>query len=175
VKLTAGGTTVSRPLRIVRDPRLPVTDAELQQQFTLLMRVRDGVSAANDAATRILDLRTQLEPLAGGDAPVARVAAALDKKLGAILDNLVQMRIRNSNDVLSYPVRLNNQIASVGSAVASAEAPPTDQSVAALGELSKDLDAQLLELDRTLEKDLAQLNASLKAAGRLPVKAASRR
>lgn len=172
VRLEADGRSFDQPMEIRRDPRLPWTDADLQRQFDLSIRIRDRVTAAHEAARKILELRRRLAPVTAVSskmaAPIVSAGKALDRDLADILEALVQMRIRDGNDVLSYPIRLNNRIASVGAVVGSADAPPTDQAVAAFDELSKELDVVLARLDG-IGTRLAALNDQLRAAGQTTI------
>src|SRR5256884_9155477 len=49
VKLTVLGKTYTAPLEITPDPRLTVTQADLEKQFALLMKIRDKVTETDDA------------------------------------------------------------------------------------------------------------------------------
>jgi hypothetical protein len=75
-----------------------------------------------------------------------------------VQDELIQMNIRDGNDVLSYPAKLNNLIAAVAPVVAATDAAPTAQSYAVFKELSDRLAAQLTRLDQIMEKDVAAFN-----------------
>ncbi|MEK6610998.1 MAG: glycosyl hydrolase, partial [Gemmatimonadota bacterium] len=61
VRLTVGRWSRTHPFNLLKDPRVTATQADLAQQFALLIRIRDRVGAANDAVTRIRDLKTQLD------------------------------------------------------------------------------------------------------------------
>src|SRR5262249_60247775 len=63
-----------------------------------------------------------------------------------------------SQDPLNYPIRLNNKLASLGDAVASADAAPTDQSYQVYDELAAAIDRELAKLDRVVREDLAAFN-----------------
>src|SRR5262249_58607998 len=60
VRLTVLGKTYSAPLEIEADPRLTVTQADLQKQFDLLLKIRDKVSETDDTINEIRDLREQI-------------------------------------------------------------------------------------------------------------------
>src|SRR5262249_58682386 len=49
LKLTAAGRESTTALEVRKDPRLQVSDADLQKQYELLVKVRDKLTAANDA------------------------------------------------------------------------------------------------------------------------------
>ena len=164
VRLIAGGETRSARLKVVRDPRVAASDDDLRQQFDLLLRIRDAVSAAHTAVNDILRARTDLEAISaraasveGGQALAAR-AGEIDKALEAVQSELIEMRLKTGNDVLSYPVKLNARIASVAPVVASAEFRPTDQSQAVFAELSAELQRQIGRLSQIFDTDVAALN-----------------
>ena len=46
-RLTVGGQELERPFEIRKDPRITATDADLQEQFALMVQIRDRLSEAN--------------------------------------------------------------------------------------------------------------------------------
>lgn len=80
VRLTAGGQALTRPLRVIEDPRVlaaGVTLADLQEQEALSLEVRDALSSA----IRLRDqVRTALKA-AGADAARTGTLRALDARL----------------------------------------------------------------------------------------------
>src|SRR5206468_9818621 len=135
VRLTVGAWSDTRGLSVVKDPRVKATQAELQQQFDLLVRIRDRVSAADDAVQQIRDVKEQIDAAAkrakglpaGKGSGIARAADSLQAKLGAVEEAIYQVRNRSNEDPLNFPIKVNNRLASLGGVVASADAPPTDQ------------------------------------------------
>ena len=85
------------------------------------------------------DLREAIERAAQtpAAASIAAQGNALDDSLAAVQDELVQMNIRNGNDVLSYPAKLNNLIAALAPVVAATDAAPTAQSYEVFDDLSR--------------------------------------
>jgi len=61
VRLTAGDWSQTRSFVLQRDPRVTTSPEDYQRQFDLLIRIRDRVSAANDAVKRIRDVKEQLD------------------------------------------------------------------------------------------------------------------
>ena len=60
VKLEADGSTLTRKLRIVKDPRSEASDADLDEQLDLLLRLREGISETNDAIVELRQVRRQV-------------------------------------------------------------------------------------------------------------------
>ena len=131
------------------------------------MRVRDKVSAANQAVIDIRNLRDQVtERLrkvpARKKVEIQKLADGLLQPLAVVEEEAYQVKNRSGQDPLNYPIRLNNKIAALSGVIESADARPTDQSVEVFNELSAQLDAQLEKMRQTLKTELPRLNAALK-------------
>jgi hypothetical protein len=154
VRLSAGDWSQTRDFELLPDPRLGVSQDDLEAQFALLMRVRDRVSDANEAVTRIRDVKEQLQGVMG------RVEGHADADtLGEIEAEIYQTKNRSRQDPLNFPIRLNNKIAGLTGAVASADARPTDQSYAVFEELSALLQVQLDRLTDIVDTEIPAFNA----------------
>jgi hypothetical protein len=177
VRLKVDGAVVATDSFVVKkDPRANATAADLREQFSLLLKIRDRVSEANDAVKKIRSIRQQLDardPSLGGAAgvPALVLSKALRESIGAIEDSLYQTKNRSSQDPLNFPIRLNNKLSALAGVVGSSDARPTDQSYSVFNTLSAQLDIQLLTLKRSLDTLMPKLNAALGALGLQPVDA----
>jgi photosystem II stability/assembly factor-like uncharacterized protein len=61
VRLTAAGTTLTAPLKVVADPRGDLSAADLQAQTTFALRVRDDISRLTDLVNQVRSVRDQLK------------------------------------------------------------------------------------------------------------------
>ncbi|MCU0618365.1 MAG: hypothetical protein MUF40_00420, partial [Gemmatimonadaceae bacterium] len=166
IRLVANGQEETRPLEVRLDPNLRgVTVADLAEQQRLALRIRDKVSAANDAVVRIRTLRSRIaqrlaEPSASS--ALRRRGAATAAALLTVEDSLYQYRNRAGQDPLNFPIRLNNRLASLGRSVQTGDARPTAGAYTVFEELSGELDAVLARLDALVAGDVT---AFFKAAG----------
>ncbi len=164
VRLTAAGQTQSQPLEVRKDPRLATSDADYAKQQELLLKIRDELTAAHDAISRLRAVRDQAKTAAErakgspSEQPVQEASDALAKKLTAVEEALYQTKNRSSQDPLNYPIRLNNKLAALAGSIASADAAPTEQAYAVHEELKARLDAELQTLDRALAEDVPAFN-----------------
>jgi photosystem II stability/assembly factor-like uncharacterized protein len=167
VRLTVGSETQSQPLIIRGDPRSPATPAAYAAQFALALRIRDRLSAANDAVKTIRNVAYQVQ-MDSTDAPTGfvEIAAPFVVRIHAIEGELYQVQNRSGQDPLNFPIRLNNEIAALAGTVSSANGRPTAPTYAVFETLSAELDAQLTALKTVLATDLPKINAVLRAAGR---------
>ena len=170
VRLAAGDWSQTQSFVLTRDPRVATTQEDYQKQFDLLLRIRDRVTAANDAVKRIRDVKEQMDGAAtrarglAGDAGkrIAQQADSIKARLGAIEAEIYQVKNRSSQDPLNYPIRLNNKLAALAGVVGSADAAPTDQSTRVFDELSAALQVQLDRLKAVLEADVPAFNKLVK-------------
>ena len=170
IRVTANGETKSRDFTVALDPRLKaagISEADLREQFTLSMRVRDKVSEANQAVIDIRNLRDQINQRLQKVPPrkkveIQKLADGLMQPLTAVEEEAYQVKTRSGQDPLNYPIRLNNKIAALSGVIESADSKPTDQSVEVFNELAAQLDAQLQKMRETLKTELPRLNAALK-------------
>ncbi|HET7230128.1 MAG TPA: hypothetical protein VFJ16_09010 [Longimicrobium sp.] len=166
VRLSVDGRPAgTEDFRVVTDPRLSPSEADLRAQFALAMQVREKTSAANRGVLLIRGIRQQVdERLARTQDPAIRAAAdALKQRLAVIEDSLYNPRLQSSQDPLNYPIRLNNKMAALMGIIESAQAAPTASTVEVFNDLSRRIDAQLAALDAAVRDDLPRLNALLRA------------
>ena len=174
VRLTAGSWSETAAFDLVNDPRPQVSQADLQAQFDFLIRIRDRVTEANDAVTRIRAVRRDVDGVLGrlGSAGAAArgpaadsvraLARAIKDELTAAEEAIYQTKNRSNQDPLNYPIRLNNKIAALAGGVASADARPTDQSLAVFDELSAALQRELDRVTAVLRDRIPAFNTAVR-------------
>ncbi len=168
VKLAAGGKSLTVPLDLKPDPRVAASQADLAEQFSLAMKIRDRITQAHDTINRIRDLRSQLKALDqrlrqdSRSLAILSAADELDKKMTLVEEELIQAKSKASEDSLNYPVKLNEKLTALASAVESADAAPTRQSYEVFDKLSGELDAQLARWSEIVSKDVAALNEEMR-------------
>ena len=71
---------------------------------------------------------------------------------------LIQTKAKSGQDVLNYPIRLNNLLVALGGVVSSADAAPTKQDYEMFHDLGKQADEQLAKWSEIVKTDLAAYN-----------------
>jgi hypothetical protein len=89
---------------------------------------------------------------------VSEAAKSLRQKLTAVEEEVIQVKIKSSQDALNYPIKLNNKLAALASSVASSDSRPTKQSYEVFNELSSKLSGQLAQLRLVMEGDFPAFN-----------------
>ncbi|HSD32446.1 MAG TPA: glycosyl hydrolase [Gemmatimonadales bacterium] len=164
VRLTAGSWSASRSFQVGLDPRVNVPVADLQRQFDFLVRIRDRVSAANDAVRQIRDLVQQVEGVTtrvkgqAAAAPIRTHADSLKAHLQAVEREIYQVQNRSGQDPLNFPIRINNKLAALTGVVGSADARPTDASLAVFDALDAQIKTQLDRLNAIVTSELPAFN-----------------
>ncbi len=168
VRLTVQGKSYTAPMEITADSRLTTSAADLSKQFDLLMKIRDKLTQTDDTIIQIRDLRDQIGVVnkhVGSDAQnkaIVDAGKALDKKMTEVEEVLVQTKAKSGQDVLNFPVRLNNHFAALGGVVGSAQTAPTQQSYEVFDLLSKQLDEQLAKWNQIVGTDVPAYNDLVK-------------
>jgi hypothetical protein len=168
VRLTVNGKQYIAPLEIVPDPRLKVTQQDLEKQFDLLIKIRERVTQAHETVNQIRDIRAQITELNKRleKQPQAKTVAdagkQLDRKMTEVEEVLIQTKAKSGQDVLNYPIRLNNYLVALGGVVESADSAPTQVSYEVFDMLSKQLDEQLAKWKQILGTDVPAYNEVVK-------------
>ncbi len=167
VRLSAAGKTLTDNFVIEKDPRLDnVTIADLAEQFSLAMQVRDKTSEANEMVILIRELKKQMDDRLKKNQE-AELKAALDglrEKISAVEEEVYQVRNRSGQDPLNFPIKLNNKLAALQSSIERGDGKPTAASYEVFKLLAARVDEQKSRLDGMLKSDLPAVNKLL--AGR---------
>ena len=136
-------------------------------KFALLMQIHERLTATHDAIADIIAARAEVQAAVAratrtpAAATIAAQGTALDASLASVQEALVQMNIRDGNDVLTYPARLNNLMAALAPVVAATDTAPTAQSYEVFNDLSSRLDRQFARLDAIMERQVTVFNKAV--------------
>jgi len=173
VRLTVDGETSREGFRVTLDSRLEgdVTLADLRERFDLAIRVRDRVSEANEAVSKIRNVKAQVDDRleASDHGELHSRGESVKERLSGVEGEIYQVRNRSNQDPLNFPIMLNNKLAALLGTVESAEAAPTRQTHQVFESLSRLLDAELEQMTLIFQQDLAQLNELLRSLGMDPI------
>jgi photosystem II stability/assembly factor-like uncharacterized protein len=131
VRLTVGSQTQTAGFDLKLDPRVTVSQDELEKQFHMLLDARDELSRVYDAVNQIQDVRTQLAglkrrlPQNVSTKAIASAADDLEKKLVAVREQLINLDISANEDSLAYPPQLDAKLAYLAMDMGSADSAPT--------------------------------------------------
>ena len=142
VKMTLNGKSQTQSFNILKDPRINTTQSDFQDQFDLLMDIRNRTTEINEKILTIRSIKDQINTLTGlmkesgfKDENVTKAGKELVKSLSTIEERLIQVKSKSRQDPLNYPIRLDNKIAALVGVVSSVDARPTAQSYDVLEDL----------------------------------------
>ncbi|MDE3215779.1 MAG: glycosyl hydrolase, partial [Gemmatimonadota bacterium] len=172
VRLVADGRTYSQPVTVRRNPLFrDVSDADLQAQFNLAIRIRDKLTEANEAVIEVRNVNAQVGDRLkkSDDATLKQLGDTLDAHAGAVEANIYQVKNQSGQDPLNFPIKINNRIGTLLSSVTSGDGRPIGAAEPIFHYLSGQLKVQTDALARVWATDLAAFNAQAKKLGLPPV------
>ena len=167
VRVTVDGKSQTQPLTIKRHPLREATDADLQEQFALGIRIRDKVSEANNAVIQIRNIKREVgERIAKTtDAPLKAAGDRLTKNLSAVEEEIYQVRNQSGQDPLNFPIKINNRFASLLRVVNTGDGKPIANAEPIFKDLSAELKVQTDRLQHVLAADLPAFNTESQRVG----------
>jgi photosystem II stability/assembly factor-like uncharacterized protein len=175
VKLTAGNQTQSQPLEIILDPRAKGVKAEdLRKQFELALQIRDANTNLHRAVNQIRTLRAEIKALQQrfendlNIKPLLEHAAALDKKMTPVEEQLIQVNMKGSEGNLAFPNMLNEQFDGISAVVQGGDSAPSQQQYEVFKMLRVQLDQQLAAWKQILSTEVPAFNNHMKSSS-IPV------
>ena len=158
---------------IKANPVYNISQQDYDEQFSFLITVRDKFSDIQKAIKNIRDIRKQLSDFTdkqGKDCPkdIKQQADTINKQMTLIEDALHQTKAKSGQDVLNFPIRLDDKISGLYNFAASGNSAPAKQVKDAYVELSGQADIQLNKLKKIIDEDLVKFNQEIREKA-LPV------
>jgi hypothetical protein len=174
VALTVDGQRLTQPLTVRPDPRVKLAEDAYARQLALALKIEPLRVRAATAAHEAEKLLEALAPRGkGADAASARDIDAFSERVHALLGG---KPTANPKNVWSFPPQrvqtlryVVEALDALNRAVDGADAAPSTDAVQGLARLQPLIDATLTAWQTLQTRELAALNARLKAAGREPV------
>ena len=166
VRLTLGEWSATERFQVLKDPRIPTTQEEMEQQYAFAQEVLAALNESHAALGRLRDVRAQVEGLterlqAGEE--LEAIAGEVTEKLGAIEVELHQTKSEAGQDILNYTPQLDNQLLALLGDVETGDVPPTVGMIELYGDLRAELDAHLESLQSVFDGELARFNEAVRA------------
>jgi hypothetical protein len=176
VRLTVDGKTSTETLEVLKDPKVPTTDADFDLSLKTQLRIREDINQTSDIVNHLEGMRKQLEDLKAssrgvrGRDDVVKAAQDLDVKMQAVEEKLLEKAQWTSDDkyfrqayrIYMNLIWLNGEVGpGAGDVAGGADFRPTDTSMALLGQIEKELAASRLEYEALLATDVAAFNNTM--------------
>jgi photosystem II stability/assembly factor-like uncharacterized protein len=161
------------PFVIKAEGNYKTTPAEYDAQFAFLQKAQGKFNDIQKAIKDIKILRTQINEFTAKqakplDKEIKLMADSINKQLTAIEETLYQTKAKSSQDVLNFPIRLNDKLSNVIDAAASGNKAPSKQALDVYEVIAKDCDVQLGKLKSLEANEVKKLNELIREKA-LPV------
>ncbi|MFT6280470.1 MAG: hypothetical protein ACJA0U_000589, partial [Salibacteraceae bacterium] len=155
--------TVKTQFDILLDPRSEGTAEDRQVQFEFLLGIRNKLDETHDAIRNMRDIKSQIKSLnsridINKFAEVIKEGERLDSLMTDIEKVLYQTKLESNQDMLNYPIKLNNKLAHVASLASMGIYRPTDQMIAVKVEITKEIDIELKKWYVIKDESLSKYN-----------------
>ena len=172
-RVKVGLDSAEVPFTVKPDPTYKMSLVEYEQQFLFLKTVQDKFNETQKAIKDIRSLRTQITEFVsrqGKEVPAEIKAAAdsLTKHLSEVEETLYQTKAKSSQDVLNFPIRLNDKLAGLFDVANSGNFPPSKQAREVYADLALQIDGQLARFKTLKEKEVPAFNQLIREKA-LPV------
>jgi photosystem II stability/assembly factor-like uncharacterized protein len=154
----------SRKFDILKDPRSEGTIEDLQAKFEFLLDIRNKLDETHDAIRHMRLIKSQIadmNKLIGDNIDHQEVideGNRLDSLLSSIEGQLYQTKLRSNQDMLNYPIMLNNKLAHVASLASMSNDRPTEQMYGVKDDLTLKIDALLAEWKKIINEEIPAYN-----------------
>ena len=155
--------SVEVPFTLLADPNYTCSQSDYESQLAFLLQVQGKFNETMKAIKQIRSARTQMKDFVakqGKDCPkeIKQLSDSLSKALTSIEEKLHQTKAKSGQDVLNYPIRLDDKLGGVFDMASSGNMAPSKQAKDVYAELAVQVDAEISTLKGLLESGLKAFN-----------------
>ena len=162
-RVKVGKDSLETAFSVKADPNYKISQQEYEEQFNFLYAIQSKFNEVQKAIKDIRELRSQVNEFKSripkdSLKQITSLADSISKRLTSVEEVLYQTKAKSSQDVLNYPIRLNDKLSGLFDAANSGNMAPARQVKDVFEDLSKQADAQLARLRKIKDEDLSVLN-----------------
>lgn len=155
--------SVDVPFELLLDPRSEGTAEDRVAQFKFLLQIRNKLDETHDAISEMRKIKSQIADLKkrldeDDFSKVINEGNRIDSVLTAIEKVLYQTKLKSNQDMLNYPIMLNNKLAHVASLASMGIYRPTDQMIKVKEDITAKIDIELKKWYAIKKTDLPAFN-----------------
>ena len=142
---------------LTKDPRIDTTQEDFQAQFDLHQTIITKLDTTHKTINRIRNVRAQINDLKSDnpdDTELVERAEEILTVLEEVEGELMQTKAESFQDVLNFPIKLNNKLASLASTVATGDGRPTQQQYDVYATLAEQIDEQFERIVQVFQGEL---------------------
>lgn len=168
IRLIEGGKLLAETTaKIVKDPRIATSQADFEEQFSLAKKVYDKLDETHKAINKLKDMKKGIVDFMSTvqDSLILKelkpISAEITKKVEDTEQSLYQNKAKAFQDLLAYPIRLNDKLAGVKSVIESADTKPTKSSYEVFEDLSAKVNVLINTVKELESKDIRTFNEAI--------------
>jgi hypothetical protein len=155
--------SVEVPFTLLADPNYVCSQADYEAQLDFLLQIQGKFNETMKGIKDIRSARTQMKDFVtkqGKDCPkeIKQLSDSLSKELTTIEEKLHQTKAKSGQDVLNFPIRLDDKLGGVYDMVSSGNMAPSKQAKDVYAELAAQVDAEMTKLKGVLDSGLKAFN-----------------
>jgi photosystem II stability/assembly factor-like uncharacterized protein len=168
-RLVAGADSTEQAFYIVPNPTYKTPVADYEAQFNFLQAVKKEYDSVQQTIQQLRDLRSQINKFtsmhgAACSKEIKALADSIGKQLTAVEEQLYQTKAKSGQDVLNYPIQLNDKLSTLYNQGNDGFSAPTKASQEVFKQLQARAWKVQAEFNKVLTKDIPALNAAIKAS-----------
>lgn len=161
--------SLTTTFNLVMDPRVKASQEDLQMQFDFLIETRDLLSEVHQSILDIRSVREQINDLISKTVEdehqeIIDEGHRIDSIMTIIENEFYQTKNKSEQDMLNYPIRLNNKLGHLSALASMGANKPTTQMYALKEELEVEIIMYLDQWSEIVEKDIKILNQMVRTA-----------
>ena len=162
-RLKVGSDSVDVQFEILLDPRSEGSIEDRQAQFEFLLEIRNKLDETHDAIANMRAIKGQIGALSDRVEPelypkVVEEGERLDSLMTSIEQKLYQTKLKSNQDMLNFPIMLNNKLAHVASLANMGIYRPTAQMIQVKDDLVSKINVELELWYKIRDKGLPKFN-----------------
>ena len=152
---------------ISADPNYKISQDDYEAQFAFLQEVQNKFNEVQKAIKNIRTVRLQINDFTsrlGKDMPkeVKQMADSINKQMTVVEETLYQTKAKSGQDVLNYPIKLNDKLGGIFDVAASGNMRPSKQVQEAYTDIASQCDAAMAKLKKVFEQDVPAFNEMIR-------------
>ena len=147
--LTVDDKVFNSSIDLIKDPRIEVSDEDIDIQFKFAMEIMNQTDLANKKVIEIREIKERItQDIENQKTSNRKKMSSLLSKLELIESSIYQVKNQSGQDPLNFPIKVNNRLAYLRKSVESGDGLPTSGSREVFRVLKEELSGYISRLDK---------------------------
>ena len=147
--LTVDDKVYNSSIDLIKDPRIEVSDEDIDIQFKFAMEIMNQTDLANKKVIEIREIKERItQDIENKKTSNRKKISSLLSKLELIESSIYQVKNQSGQDPLNFPIKVNNRLAYLRKSVESGDGLPTSGSREVFRVLKEELSGYISRLDK---------------------------